>query len=75
MIMKIGLRSDYPSINLRKDGKKKHLQIHRLVAFAFCDNPSEYNIVDHVDRNKLNNMFNNLRWCTHSENSRNTSTK
>jgi hypothetical protein len=28
-------------------------------------------MVDHIDRSKTNNMFNNLRWYTSSENQRN----
>ena len=61
----------YHHVKLYKDGIQKSIDIHRLVAFAFCINPNNYNIIDHVDRNKNNNMFNNLRWCTLSENQRN----
>ena len=63
----------YQGVNIYKDGKVKNHAIHRLVAFAFCPNPNEYNTVDHISRIKTNNMFNNLRWTTDSENSRNTS--
>ncbi len=62
----------YPRVNLSKDGICKIRDIHRLVCFAFCPNPNNYNIVDHIYRNRDNNMFNNLRWCTSSENNRNT---
>ena len=49
-------------------GKCKSHSIHRLVAFAFCDNPNNYTVVDHIDRSRTNNMFNNLRFVTVSEN-------
>ena len=53
-----------------KNKKKTVIRIHQLVGLAFCDNPDNYNIVEHVDNNKLNNTFNNLRWVYTSKNSR-----
>ena len=71
-ILSPSISAGYHRVSLYKDGKVKKHKIHRLVAFAFCGNPNNYNVVDHIDNNKLNNMFNNLRWCTLSENQRNT---
>jgi len=46
--------------------------VHRLVADAFvCGKSDDKNEVDHIDRNKLNNHYTNLRWVSHGENSRN----
>jgi hypothetical protein len=51
----------------------KHYLIHRLVAIVHVENPCPgvYNIIDHIDGNKLNNNFNNLRWVNQSMNARN----
>ena len=46
--------------------------VHRLVAEAFIDNPQGYTEIDHVNRDKSDNRACNLRWCTHSENMRNS---
>ena len=53
------------------------LNVHRMVAELFCDNPNNYNEVDHIDGNKHNNNKDNLRWVTHKENMNNplTTTK
>lgn len=54
-------------------GVRGHLYpIHRLVAQAFIPNPKNKPQVDHINRNKIDNRVENLRWVTKSENARNT---
>ena len=61
----------YKSLRL---GAGKHHYIHRLVATRYLPAPtSEGCVVDHIDKNKLNNHASNLRWVSKSVNSRNRS--
>lgn len=64
-------RNEYHSVQLSINGKPRSFMTHRLVALAFCSNPNNYPIVDHIDRNKHNNVATNLRWVTDSMNARN----
>lgn len=61
----------YYKVNLYKNSKKRTHRIHQLVANAFLENPNELKCIDHRDRNKLNNYYENLRWCSYQQNSMN----
>lgn len=55
----------YLYVMLQKDGVRKNLLLHRLVAEHFVQNPKpeQYNIVNHKDENKENSFYLNLEWC------------
>lgn len=61
----------YYVVNLIKNKSVCTKRVHRLVAESFVENPNNYSIVDHIDRNRLNNVYTNLRWVTPLENSYN----
>lgn len=60
----------YLNVSLSKGPQLERPRIHRLVAEAFIPNPNGYDQVDHIDCDKTNNRVDNLRWCTHQENTR-----
>lgn len=51
-----------------KEGQKKSILLHRLVALAFCEGYQEGLVVNHLDENKANNHYMNLEWITQREN-------
>lgn len=53
----------YQQVQLSKDGKKKHYQVHRLVAQAFIPNPLQLSQVNHINECKDDNSACNLEWC------------
>lgn len=61
--LQVGLRDIY--------GKRKTCLIHKLVALTYIPNPNNLSMVDHIDRNKLNNSVENLRWVSVKENNLN----
>ena len=58
----------YKKVDLMKDGKKKTLKLHRVIANAFIPNPNKYPVINHIDGNPLNNTIENLEWCTQRAN-------
>lgn len=68
----------YYIVSISNGEEKQYQSIHRLVALLFCeipdslkDTPLNKLHVDHIDGDKLNNNYTNLRWVTPKENSNN----
>ena len=61
----------YHVVGLALNKKFKTHYIHQLVAREWVSNPEGKRCVDHADGVKTNNNWENLRYATHSENSRN----
>lgn len=53
---------------LRVSINNKRFFVHQLSAKAWLGECPEGLVVDHIDRNKMNNSPDNLRYCTYSEN-------
>ena len=60
----------YLVLNLHKNGKRKSLYIHQLVAMAFLEHtPNGHKIVvDHIDNDKSNNRLENLQLISNRQN-------
>jgi hypothetical protein len=66
-IMKLQMVQGYKMLIIQK----KRVSIHRLLGLQFIPNPENKPVIDHIDRNRLNNNIENLRWATIKENSNN----
>ena len=58
----------YLRVSLFIEGKKKTVDVHRLVAETFIPNPDNLPVINHKDENKYNNNVNNLEWVTEKSN-------
>lgn len=61
----------YLRVYLSKNGKGKYFRVHRIVAYMFIDGYFEGAEVDHINTIRNDNRAENLKWCTHKENSNN----
>ena len=60
-------RSGYVNCHLDlKDYRK-----HRIIAIQWIENPNNYDMVDHINRDKLDNHVSNLRWINNRKNQQN----
>lgn len=74
-IIKPKYTSRYWYVCLSNKGKKKHYRLHRLVYKAFIGEIPDGMTIDHIDGNRDNNNYHNLRCITQAENVRNPNTK
>ncbi len=58
----------YLSICTSVNSSTKNHYVHRLVANAFLQKENEYQVVNHKDGNKKNNVVDNLEYVSQSEN-------
>lgn len=63
----------YFAIQIRREGKRQNVLVHRMLAEAFIANPHGKPHVNHIDGDKSNNSLSNLEWVTHAENMKHAS--
>lgn len=63
------LRSDgYLDIDIRENGERKKMLVHRLVASCYLDNPNNLPEVNHKNKIKTDNRVENLEWVSRKQN-------
>jgi hypothetical protein len=62
----------YKYFQLNRNGKRKNFFVHHLVAEHFIGARPNNLVIDHIDRNPLNNNVSNLRYVSQKENVHNS---
>ncbi len=58
----------YEKVLLYKNGNRKMISVHRIVAESFIPNYNKYPQVNHINGIKTDNRVENLEWCTPKQN-------
>ena len=66
--------SGYYKVHLTNENGAKQNVLHRLIALNFIPNPRNYQVINHIDGNRLNNDVSNLEWCSYAYNSQTENT-
>lgn len=62
-------KNGYNSVSIWRGGSRKEVNVHRIIAEAFCTRLSEEQTqVNHRDGDIKNNHASNLEWCSAKEN-------
>lgn len=61
----------YKYFQLQRDGKRINYLFHYLVALHFIGERPDGMVIDHINRNSLDNSVKNLRYCSQKENTHN----
>lgn len=63
-----GPEGQYHRVDMRRDGERKQVYVHQLVAWTFLPGDPTGKVVDHRDENPTNNSAENLRYLSSEEN-------
>ena len=74
-ILNFEKRKGYNYVHLSKNGIRKRMAVHRLVAEAFIPNTESKPFIDHINTIRDDNRVENLHWVTPKENMNNPLTK
>ena len=62
------MKRGYALVTFHKNGVRKQITLHRLVALHFCEGYAKGLVVNHKDENPRNCQASNLEWCTQEYN-------
>lgn len=57
----------YVTLSLKNSNKQKKVYVHKIISLAFIRN-EKYEVINHIDGDKLNNSIDNLEFCSQKQN-------